>query len=152
MRFSWIEAEWPRKLLEHYSTFSNISSLQVSQIQKKKTYFKVTCILILDSDFFSEVGKQQFLDAGGLECLREFSNKSIFDDSRWDRLLYRACTVLCKVCEAKTLPVESEMSPVKFNIPDGHLILPEGKLKTTAKMANSLTQNFRRIQLLLSAR
>ena len=41
---------------------------------------------------FSEVGKQQFLDAGGLDKLKEFCTKSIFDDKRWDRLLYRACT------------------------------------------------------------
>ena len=75
----------------------------------------------------SEIGKQQFLEAGGLESLREFSYKSIFDDKRWDRLLNRACTVLCKVCQAKPLPVEVEMSPAKFNIPDGHLVMPEGK-------------------------
>ena len=74
-----------------------------------------------------EIGKQQFLEAGGLESLREFSYKSIFDDKRWDRLLNRACTVLCKVCQAKPLPVEVEMSPAKFNIPDGHLVMPEGK-------------------------
>ena len=41
---------------------------------------------------FSEVGKQQFLDSGGLDKLKEFCTKSIFDDKRWDRLLYRACT------------------------------------------------------------
>ena len=41
---------------------------------------------------FPEVGKQQFLDAGGLDKLKEFCTKSIFDDKRWDRLLYRACT------------------------------------------------------------
>ena len=76
--------------------------------------------------FFTEIGKQQFLEADGLEILREFTSKSIFDDKRWDRLLYRACTVMCKVCEAKTLPVESENCPAKFHIPDGHLILPEG--------------------------
>ena len=77
---------------------------------------------------FTEIGKQQFLEAGGLESLREFSYKSIFDDKRWDRLLNRACTVLCKVCQAKPLPVEVEMSPAKFNIPDGHLVMPEGTL------------------------
>ena len=77
--------------------------------------------------FFLEVGKQQFLAAGGLECLREFSYKPLFDGKGWDRLLYRACTVLCKVCEAKALPVDVEMCPTKYNIPDGHLILPEGK-------------------------
>jgi len=74
----------------------------------------------------SKIGKQQFLDAGGLDRLQDFCTKSsIFDDKRWDRLLYRACTVLCKVYDAKPLPVESEMSPAKFNIPEDHKIQPE---------------------------
>ena len=33
--------------------------------------------------------------------------------------------VLCKVCDAKPLPVECEMSPAKFNIPEDHKIHPE---------------------------
>ena len=73
----------------------------------------------------SKIGKQQFLDAGGLQCLKDFSHKPIFDDKRWDRILSRACTVLCKVCQAQPLPVEAEMCPAKFNVPDGHFILPE---------------------------
>ena len=35
--------------------------------------------------------------------------------------------MLCKVCEAKSLPVDIEMCPAKYTIPDGHLIQPEGK-------------------------
>ena len=54
------------------------------------TYFANELIILIFS--FSEVGKQQFLDAGGLDKLKEFCTKSIFDDKRWDRLLYRACT------------------------------------------------------------
>ena len=35
--------------------------------------------------------------------------------------------MLCKVCEAKSLPVDIEMCPAKYTIPDGHLIQTEGK-------------------------
>ena len=76
---------------------------------------------------FSEIGKQHFLEAGGLESLREFSYKPYLDGKGWDRLLYRSCSVLCKICEPKALPVDMEMCPAKYNIPDGHLIQPEGK-------------------------
>ena len=93
----------------------------------------------------SEIGKQQFLEAGGLESLREFSYKSIFDDKRWDRLLNRACTVLCKVCQAKPLPVEVEMSPAKFNIPDGHLVMPEGTLNNCGRAKPDHTIYFKTI-------
>merc|ERR1712223_2074806 len=92
-----------------------------------RTVIKITGALlyVFQHIVSSKVGKQQFLDAGGLDKLKEFCTKSIFDDKRWDRLLYRACTVLCKVCDAKPLPVECEMSPAKFNIPEDHKIHPE---------------------------
>ena len=85
------------------------------------------CNMHLKTNFFlPEIGKQQFLEAGGLERLKEFCTQSIFDDKRWDRLLYRACAVLCKVCESRPLPVDVEFSPAKFTIPEGHQVQPEG--------------------------
>ena len=110
-----------------FALFLNLSSFLTDQDNAKLHLLHDAFLDSLCYSTFLEIGKQQFLEAGGLESLREFSYKSIFDDKRWDRLLNRACTVLCKVCQAKPLPVEVEMSPAKFNIPDGHLVMPEGK-------------------------
>ncbi len=69
----------------------------------------------------SKAGKQQFVSSGGVEVLRDFLVKFSYEDKRWDRLLGRACAVLCKVCPGKSLPVQTELSPVRFELPDvGH--------------------------------
>jgi len=97
------------------------------EVNRGKITIKITGALLYIFQHLvgSKIGKQHFLEAGGLESLREFSYKPYFDGKGWDRLLYRACTVLCKVCEAKSLPVGTEICPAKYTIPDGHLIQPE---------------------------
>ena len=83
------------------------------------------------TDYKTFVQNQVFLTINdGIDCCTEHAQVKIYPFFNFLKknlnVFYITFTlVLCKVYDAKPLPVESEMSPAKFNIPEDHKIQPE---------------------------
>ena len=84
-------------------------------------------MLVAWTNYKTFVQNQVFLTINdGIDCCTEHVQVQIYPFSRGKNFNIFAFTlVLCKVYDAKPLPVESEMSPAKFNIPEDHKIQPE---------------------------
>ena len=68
--------------------------------------------------------------------MRDFCHSSkASEPKKWDRLLCRASAVISRCCQKMRLPVESDISPLQFLIPDG----TEEDKKGNDKMMINLT-------------
>ena len=65
-------------------------------------------------------GRSLFVSCGGVQIVRDFCHSSKASETKkWDRLLCRGSAVISRCCEKMRLPVKSEVSPLRFVIPEG---------------------------------
>ena len=78
----------------------------------------------------SEPGRQQFIELEGASVLRRFCFNYAMErcEKKWDRLVARSMVVFSRTCPSHQLPIESQISPLRFQLPKGHDNLPDGTI------------------------
>ena len=104
-----------------YKIAGSLLSLFLHLVSTGEDFFSLGTAELADSaKNISVQGRSLFVSCGGVQIVRDFCHSSKASETKkWDRLLCRGSAVISRCCEKMRLPVKSEVSPLRFVIPEG---------------------------------